>query len=94
MNKTRTRLQLEIDTAVEGGRMQKDIAAAAGLSNTTISRIRTGAWKPQQLDTIQKIARALGVPWQRLIDEEESTSDANDAGALQPETRDPDASAR
>jgi len=48
---------------------QRDLAARAGLSVTTVNRIETGQRKPMPR-TVRKLARALGVTPEELITEQ------------------------
>ena len=46
---------------------QEDLAKAAGLSNRTISQLENDHRQPSQI-TLQRLARALGVPVAELLD--------------------------
>lgn len=56
---------------LRGDRPQEDVAHAAGISTSTLSRIERGLHQPS-LPTLRKIAAALGVSLTDLIDAAES----------------------
>lgn len=61
----------ELRTAA--GKTQQELATAAGLSWSVIAQIEQGKTPNPRLDTLQALARALGVTVSRLIGEEEAT---------------------
>jgi transcriptional regulator with XRE-family HTH domain len=56
---------------LRGERPQEDLAHAAGISTSTLSRVERGLHQPS-LPTLRKIAAALGVSLADLIDAAES----------------------
>jgi transcriptional regulator with XRE-family HTH domain len=56
---------------LRGERPQEDLAHAAGISTSTLSRLERGLHQPS-LPTLRKIAVALGVSLADLIDAAES----------------------
>lgn len=56
---------------LRGERPQEDVAHAAGISTSTLSRVERGLHQPS-LPTLRKIAAALGVSLTDLIDAAES----------------------
>jgi transcriptional regulator with XRE-family HTH domain len=48
------------------GLTQEDLAHEASISTSTLSRIERGAFQPR-LDTLGKLAQALGVPAANLV---------------------------
>ena len=40
---------------------QSDVAAAAGLSDSTVSVIERGQWRSLSFDTVRQLAAALGI---------------------------------
>jgi transcriptional regulator with XRE-family HTH domain len=56
---------------LRGERSQEDLAHAAGISTSTLSRVERGLHQPS-LPTLRKIAAALGVSLADLIDAAES----------------------
>lgn len=48
--------------------MQKELAEKSGITETTISRLENG--EPARIDTIAKLADALGISREQLIREE------------------------
>jgi transcriptional regulator with XRE-family HTH domain len=55
---------------LRGERSQEDLAHAAGISTSTLSRLERGLHQPS-LPTLRKIAVALGVSLADLIDADE-----------------------
>lgn len=80
MVETRNRVQQALDTAVRGGRTQKEIAAASGIDESTLCNYRAGTRHPK-VPNLLRLAKALGVPWQTLIDEEGDHAGHEDSGA-------------
>lgn len=50
------------------GMTQLELSEMANISRTGLSLIETGAAEPR-IETLKKIARALDVPWQNLIED-------------------------
>ena len=57
---------------LRGGLSQAELAKRAGVPQSAISEIETGKRKPR-IDTIQKLAMALGVSVSELLGENEDT---------------------
>lgn len=81
MTETKNRVQVALDAAVRAGRTQKDIAAASGIDESTLCNYRSGARNPK-VPNLLRLAKALGIPWQSLIEEGDyaATEDDSDAG--------------
>ncbi len=56
---------------LRGERPQEDVAHAAGISTSTLSRLERGLHQPS-LPTLRKLAAALGVSLSELIDAAEN----------------------
>jgi len=56
---------------LRGARPQEEVAHAAGISTSTLSRLERGLHQPS-LPTLRKLAAALGVSPAELIEEAES----------------------
>lgn len=50
------------------GMTQQELSEQANISRTGLSLIETGAAEPR-IETLKKIAQALNVPWQTLIED-------------------------
>ena len=57
---------------------QDDLAAKAGVSQSTVSRVETGARRAPSSETMRRLARALGVPVDALYPD---SADAVDGAA-------------
>ena len=61
------------DTREELGLTQRDLAAKTGLKQSAIARMESGGAIPR-LDTVLKVALALGLRFKLIKEDEESTS--------------------
>ena len=57
---------------------QKELAQRSGVTESSISRIESGVYKPR-ISTIRKLAAALGVEPRELVVEEEETGAGNES---------------
>lgn len=56
------------DIRIAKGMTQQELSVLASISRTGLSLIETGTAEPR-IETLKKIARALDVPWQTLIED-------------------------
>lgn len=62
MSELKIKIGLEIKAAREAkGLIQKDLAASAGVSRVLVYRLENGDYKNPSLETLEKIAGALGL---------------------------------
>lgn len=64
-----------INLRAAAGKMQKDVADSAGISQPAYSGIEAGIKKPT-VETAKRIAAALGFEWTRFFEESESENSA------------------
>ena len=64
-----------INLRAAAGKMQKDVADSAGISQPAYSNIEAGIKKPT-VETAKRIAAALGFEWTRFFEEPETEDSA------------------